>query len=58
MVVDQVRGDGRRTRRALRSQGQTRQRIRGDVAMLRPDLAPGDRAILVRVEAKRKIEIA
>ena len=58
VVVDQLLGDLRRAGRAGGPQPQPRQRVGGDVGVLRLDLAPGDLVVLIGVEPERVVEVA
>ena len=58
MIVDEVLAHDRRAGRIGGAERQTRQRVSGDLCMLRLDLAPVDRAVLVAIETDREIEIA
>ena len=58
VIVDELLAHDRRAWRLGRAQRQARQRVGGDLRVLRLYLAPGDRAVLVAVETEREIEIA
>ena len=58
VLVDEVPGDLRRAGRVGASQAQPRQRIGRDIGVPGPYFAPRDRVVLIRVEAKREVEVA
>jgi hypothetical protein len=58
MAVDQMLDGARRAALAVGRQIQPRQRVSGNVFVMRAQFAPGDRTILVVVKPDRIVEVA
>ena len=58
VVVDEMFGGSRRAGRGVGPQCNPRQRVRGDLGVLRFQLAPGDFAVAVSIQPDRDFEIA